>query len=325
MNKNFKIIALLLALMLILVGFVGCIQKEEDQGQVVEEPNGKDQENLDIKILTEFPVDVEDGFGNIVHIEEAPERIISLMPSHTEILYALGLGDKIVGVTAFCDYPAEALEVEKIGDYMGTNFEKIIELEPDLIVNYGQLDDDASKIYSDAGIPVLSFLPESIDEVIDTIKQIAAATDTVKKGDSLVKSMEEHRDEIVAKVQGATKVRVFYEIWHDPLMAAGAGSFMDGLITLANGDNVASDAEGAYANYDIEQLVENNPEVYLTADDLPEKTVESISARPGYENITAIINGDVHLLDGNITSRPGPRIVEGLEIVARAIHPGVFE
>lgn len=318
MNRKFKMTALFLVLMLVFVGLVGCSQDKTDPGPDAVGPNNN---NIEYNYSKTF----SDDFGHIIELEEAPERIISLAPSHTEILYALGLGDKIVGVTAFCDYPAEALELEKVGDYMGINFEKIIELEPDLIVNYGQLDDDASKIYSDAGIPVLSFLPESIDEVINTIKQIAAATDTVEEGDALVKSMEDHRDEIVAKVQTVDTVKVFYEIWHDPLMAAGAGSFIDSLINLANGTNVASDAEGAYPSYDIEQLVVNDPEVYLTANDSPDKTVDSISARPGYENISAIKNGDIHILDGNISSRPGPRIVEGLELVARAIHPEVFE
>ena len=324
MKKNLKNISFFLALMLILVGAIGCTQDNTDSGQNIKPPVIRDEVNDEAQAL-EFPLEIEDGFGNIVTIEEAPERIISLMPSHTEILYALELGNKIIGVTAFCDYPAEALEVEKIGDYMGTNFEKIIELEPDLIVNYGELDPDASQIFSNASIPVISFMPESIDEVIETINQIAIATDSVEEGNILVKNMMEKRDEIVAKVQGTDTVKVFYEVWHDPLMAAGSGSFMDSLINLANGTNIASDAEGAYPNYDIEQLVENDPEVYLTANDLPEKTVESISARPGYENITAIKNEDVYLLDGNIISRSGPRIVEGLELVARALHPEVFE
>ncbi|MDR7870601.1 MAG: cobalamin-binding protein [Tissierellaceae bacterium] len=323
MKRSTKNILLFLAMMLILVGVVGCTQDNSDNGQNVEEPNQQDEVNNNVE--TTYRISIKDGFGNIVTLEEAPERIISMAPNNTEILYALGLGDKIVGVTAFCDYPEEALAVEKIGDFMATNFEKIIELEPDLIVNYGELDSDASQIFSGAGIPVISFLPESIDEVIDTIKQIAVATDTVEEGNALVEDMTQKRDEIVAKVKGTETVKVFYEVWHEPLMAAGSGSFVDGLINLVNGDNVAKDAEGEYPNYDIEQLIENDPEIYLTANDLPEKTVESILARPGYENITAIKNGEVYLLDGNTISRPGPRIVDGLELIARALHPEVFE
>ena len=337
MRTNLKKLSLLLALLLILVGIIGCRQyniepdHNIEQDKDIVEQNGQDQvgeDYVDEVGASEFPLEVEDGFGNMVLIENAPERIISMAPNNTEILFALGLDDKIVGVTSFCDYPEEALEVEKIGDFSSTNFERVIELEPDLIVSYGELDPDSSEIYSAASIPVISYEPESIDEVIDTIKGIALATDSVEEGNALVKSMEEHRDQIVDKVKDTDKVRVFYEIWYDPLMAAGAGSFMDGLIDLANGINVASDAEGEYANYDVERLVENDPEIYLTAEmgesDFP-VTAESISQRPGYDSITAIKNGQIYLLDGNIVSRAGPRIVEGLELIARAIHPEVFK
>lgn len=325
MKTNLKKISMLLAMMLILVGVVACANDTNNNGKDIVEPPVEDNVSDEDNVVRRYFISMEDGFGNRVEIEKAPERIISLAPSNTEILYALGLGEKIVGVTAFCDYPLEALDVEKIGDFNGVNFEKVIELEPDLIVNYGILEDDARKVYSDAGIPVLSFMPESIDEVIYTINQIAIATDSEDIGNDLVQSMEQHRDEIIAKIQDTDEVKVFYEVWHEPLMAAGAGSFVDGLINLANGINVASDAEGEYPNYDIEQLIENNPEVYLTANDLPEKTVESIEGRPGYEDIAAIKNGDVYLLDGNILSRPGPRIVEAFEIIAQKIHPEAFE
>ncbi|MFY9613048.1 MAG: cobalamin-binding protein [Tissierellaceae bacterium] len=324
MKRSTKIISLFLVIMIVLTGLVACGGKEptNEQEPPVEDPQ---DEVVDEEETDGFPLEIEDAFGNKVTLEKAPERIISLAPSHTEILFALGLGEKIVGVTSFCDYPEEALEVEKIGDFSGMNFEKIIELEPDLIVNYGELNEDDSKVYSEAGIPVLCYIPESIDEVLETITQIALATGAVEEGESLTKSMVEKRDEIVNKVKDTEKVRVFYEIWHEPLQAAGAGSFVDGLIELANGDNVARDAEGMYPNYDMEQLIENDPEVYLTSIDVPEKTAESIAARPGYDEITAIKNGEIYLLDGNIMSRPGPRIIEALELIAKTIHPEVFE
>ncbi len=322
MKTNLKKISLILVMMIILVGVVACSNDSNDKGQDIVEPSVEDNKD---DVVENHYLSIEDAFGHIVEMEKAPERIISLAPSNTEILYALGLGDKIVGVTAFCDYPEEALEVDKVGDFNGINFEKVVELEPDLVVNYGMLEDDALKMYNDAGIAVISFIPESIDEVIETIKQISIATYSEDRGNDLVERMEEHRDEILAKVQDTEEVKVFYEIWHEPLMTAGAGSFVDGLINLANGVNVASDAEGEYPNYDIEKLIENDPEVYLTANDLPEKTAESIMTRPGYEDIAAIKNGKIYLLDGNIVSRPGPRIVEALEIIAQKIHPQAFE
>ena len=327
MKTNLKKISLLLAMMLIVVGLAACANDTKGNGDLVENPPVKDIAGDEE--VGGFPLEIEDAFGNIVVIEKAPERIISLAPSQTEILYALGLGEKVVGATAYCDYPEEALSVERIGDFNGINLEKIIELEPDLIVNYGPGSDEENNMLKSAGIPVIAYMPESIDEVIETIKQIAIATDSVEEGNTLTNDMMEKRDEIVGKVQDTDSVKVFYEIWHEPLMAAGAGSFTDGLIVLANGVNVASDAEGEYPNYDLEQLIENDPEYYLTANmesgGFSENTDESISARPGYEDMTAVKNGDIYLLDGNIISRPGPRIVEGLELIARALHPEAFD
>ncbi len=258
-------------------------------------------------------------------ISKIPERIISLAPSNTEILFALGLGDKIVGVTSFCDYPEEALEKEKVGDYSSINLERIIELEPDLVVNYGGGDKEANHRLKEAGIQVIGYLPESIDEIIEAIESIGKITGTQDRAEEVIAEILQKRDEIVEKVKDTEKKRVFYEIWHEPLQGAGSGSFMDSLIQLANGDNIAKDAKGEYPLYDIEQLIERDPEVYLTSADMPEKTIESIKARPGYSEITAIKEEQIYILDANVTSRPGPRIMEALELVAKAIHPEVFE
>ncbi|MEW8973414.1 MAG: cobalamin-binding protein [Tissierellaceae bacterium] len=305
----------------VLVGLVGCTENGLKEKQDVQEPIGSNEENISKSEVEE----VEDDFGNIFTLGKVPERIISLSPSNTEILFALGLGDKIVGVTTFCDYPEEALEKEKIGNYSGINLEKIIELQPDLVLSYGPGEEENNKRLKEVGIPVLGYLPESIDEVIENILIIGRITGTEKKAEELTNDMLKKKDEIVEKVKGTEKKRVFYEIWHEPLQAAGPGSFMDSLIQLANGDNIAKDAKGEYPQYDIEQLIERDPEVYLTSADIPEKTIESILERPGYSEISAIKQGRVYILDANITSRPGPRIVEALELVARAIHPEVFE
>lgn len=325
--KGIKKISLLLVVILLFASLVACTKSED--GQVVDEGSKVIEQGEENKANgngdNNYPLEVEDAFGNLVTLEKAPERIISFAPSHTEILFALGLGDKVVGVTSYCDYPEEALEIERVGDYEGVNYERVIELEPDLIVNYGELDADSAKIYEEAGIPVVSYMPESIDEVIETIEEIALVTGAVEAGEELVNQMTQKRDEIVERVKDKEPVKVFYEVWHEPLMTAGAGSFVDDLIQLANGINIARDAEGLYPNYDLEQLIENDPEVYISSVDLPEKTVEAIASRPGYEEITAIKEGRVYLLDGNIMSRPGPRIVDALEIMAKAIHPEAFE
>lgn len=323
MNNRIKSISLILA-MVMLVGLVGCATDKPKETEV-QDPVVQDTEVKDNGESPDSFIEVEDDFGNVVTFEKAPEKIISMAPSHTEILFALGLGDKIVGVTSYCDYPEEALEKEKIGDFNGINLERVIELEPDLVINYGPGNEEENLRLQEAGIQVLGYLPESIDEVIETIKSIGKATGVEDKAQTVTENMLEKKDEILEKIKDTEKVKVFYEIWHDPLQAAGAGSFMDNLINLANGDNIAKDAEGEYPQYDLEQLVERDPEVYLTSADMPDKTVESILQRPGYSGITAIKEGNVYILDANITSRPGPRIIEALEIVAKAIHPEVFK
>lgn len=312
---NLRKLSLLLSIILILGTLFGCTPNKE---------NVEGDKETQVQ-TSNYPVDIEDDFGNKVTIEKAPEKIVSLAPSHTEILFSLGLGDKVVGVTSLCDYPEEANSKEKIGDYNTVNLERIIELNPDLVLVYGSGDEDTNNRLKEVGINILAFMPESIDQVIATIEKIGLATGNTDESKKLLDEMLEKKNMIVDKVKEQEKVKVFYEIWHEPLMAAGPGSFMDELITLSSGDNIAKDAEGAYVEFDLEKLVERNPQVYLTSNDLPEKTVESISSRPGYESISAIQDGKIYLLDGNIVSRPGPRIVEALEIVAKSIHPEIFK
>lgn len=322
MKKNLRSILLILSMVLVLGMLAACTPtKVEDDDLVGEPPVG------DIEDIVDDGIEVEDDFGNKVIFDKVPERIVSLAASHTEILFALGLGDKVVGVTSFCDYPAEALEKDHVGDYNGTNLEKIIELEADLVINYGPGNEEDNKRLEEAGIAVLGYLPESIEEVVDTINRIGLAIGTVEEAKALEEEMLSLRDSIVDKVKDSEKVTVFYEMWHDPLMTAGPGSFMDELINLAGGENIAFDAEGEYPSYDMEQLIERNPQVYLSAEDvtMPDKTAESIALRPGFEGIDAMKAGRVYLLDGNIVSRPGPRVVEALELVAKALHPELFE
>ena len=321
--KKFKvksIIMYLLVITLILATFTGCTSKSKNE-------EGTDSESKIEKNVSKvkYPMEVVDQFGNKVTLEKQPERIVSLAPSHTEILFSLGLGDKIVGVTSYCDYPEEAKTKEKVGSFDGINIEKVIELNPDLVVQYGEGDEEIVGKIKEAGIPVVNYEPESVEDVIKTIKEIGNVTGAVEEAEKVTKAMEEKENEITEKIKDAKKVKVFYEIWHDPLTAAGPGSFMDQLINLAGGENIAKDAQGEYPQFDVEQLIERNPDVYLTAQDLKEKTVDSIKARPGYANINAVKNDRIYLLDPNIVLRPGPRIVDALEIVAKVLHPDLFK
>ncbi|TJX67606.1 cobalamin-binding protein [Soehngenia saccharolytica] len=299
---------LLLALLLIVGSISGCSSNKSPVEQNPEE-------------VTES-IEITDDFGKVITLEKPAEKIVSLAPSHTEILFAIGAGEKVVGVTTADDYPEEVKSIEKVGGFDGWNLEMILALEPDLVLNYGQGNEEDNKRLEEAGIVVASFMPETIEEVFTTIEKIGVLTGCSDKASEVVSDMKSERDGIVAKVKDLGTKRVFYEVYNDPLMTAGPGSFIDELINLAGGENIAKDADSPYPQYDVEKLIEKNPEVYLIPNDST-TTLETLKARPGFENIDAIKNSQVYLLDANIVSRPGPRIIQGLTEIAKAIHPEI--
>jgi len=308
-----RIIISLFVLVLVMGVLAGCSNESNEEEVVVKDPTDQISES-DV-------LETTDDYGKTVMFVTPPQKIISLAPSHTEILFALGIGDRVVGVTTFDDYPQEVNDIERIGDFNGNNLERIIELEPELVINYGEGIQEENQRLEEAGIAVIGFLPESIDEIYLTIERIGRLTGVSDKAEELILSLKTREEAALSKIKDAPKRKVFYEIWHEPLMAAGPGSFLDELMKLAGGENIAADADSPYPNYDLEQLIERNPEVYLTSNDFPEKTVESIKTRSGYENMDAVLNNRVYILDGNIMSRPGPRIIDALEILVQSIHP----
>ncbi|MFA5523981.1 MAG: cobalamin-binding protein [Tissierellales bacterium] len=315
--KKTTAIALILTMVLILV--TGCGIKG-DEPKVNEDNPLTREENEGV-----YPMEVEDDFGNKVIIEKQPTKIISLAPSHTEILFALGLNKEIVGVTTYCNYPEEASTKERVGDAFNLNIEKILELDPDVVIQYGPGKDDANKQLRDAGIAVLGYQPESVDEVIKLMEDIGQITNHLLQAKTVTEDMIKKKDHIINKISSVeNKAKVIFEIWDEPLQVAGPGSFIDEIIRLAGGENIASDAEGAYAQFDLEQLIERDPDVYLMSEDLETKTIESVKARPGYSEISAIKNNRIYILD-SLISVPGPRIVDGLEIVAKSIYPELFK
>ena len=326
--KKFKFLALFLSVMIFMSLVTGCSTKgNEPDGDANEQDiilGESDQEQEEETSV----IEIEDKFGNKAVIDKEITKIVSLAPSNTEVLFALGLGDKVVGVTSNCDYPQEATTKEVVAEYNASNLERIVELEPDLVLLYGPGAEEDNKILKDAGIQVLGFISENMEDILEDIRIIGKATNKESEAEEIVKDILGKKDEIVNLVKGQDEVKVFYEIWHDPLMGAGKGSFMDQLITLAGGINIANDTDGAYPQYDLEQLIERNPEIYILSHDMPEKTVESVKERPGYSAITAIQNDRVHVFydnDADVVSRPGPRIGEALELVAKAIHPQLFK
>jgi len=308
-----KTVFYLLVIMCFLFFMVGCGTADEQK------QSKTDEQTVDIVVT--------DDFGNQVKLDHYPERIVSLTPSNTEILFALGLGEKVVGVTSYCDYPEEAKDKPKIGDLKG-NVEAIVASEPDLVLAKGILNDDAVEKLRKLDIPVLCLDPESIEGVYRAIELIAKATGTNEKGEEIIGEMKEKIDSVekkVAKIPQEERLRVFIEVGSDPLYTAGKETFVDELVVLAGGINIADDIKG-YQMYSSEAVVKNNPDVILSADSYYVDIKQEIKKRAGWEEIKAVQEGKViDELDTNLLNRPGPRSALAVELIAKALYPEIFQ
>lgn len=314
MKNKTKIILLVLTVLFITAFTVGCNKEPE-----ITEPNNRED------VSDGFPLTITDQIGREVTIERLPERIISLSPANTEILYALGLGDKIVGVTDYCDYPEEVATKEKIGGYSDPNIEKIISLNPDLILATGIYLKPIEELEK-LGVPSVAIEPENIDEMLDSIEIIGKATGRHKEAMDLIDSLKARIKKVedkVADIPADKRPKVIYELWHTPIMVAGPGTYVDDIIQRAGGENIARDASNAYPEYSQEMIIAKNPDIIIfsyhgTSDG---ETVESIMQRPGWDSINAVKNKKVFYIDENLVQRATPRLVDGLEEFVKIIHP----
>ncbi len=273
-----------------------------------------------------FPLTLTDDAGRSVTLKAAPKRIVSLAPSNTETVYALGKGTLIVGVTDFCDYPAEAKTKPKVGGFTEINLEQVVGLTPDLVLATDIHVKGIVPELEKRGLNVFVIEPKNVDEVITklaTFGKLLDATDEASKLSAQLKSRVEAVATKIATVK--TKPRVFYEI-DKTLFTVGPGSFIDDLLAKAGAINIASDSKSPYPQLSPEAIIAKDPEVILLGDMLFGETPESVKARPGWANITAVkTNRIIPIPDENLVARPGPRIVDGLEMVSRALYPDLFK
>ncbi|MGV8083393.1 MAG: ABC transporter substrate-binding protein [Coriobacteriia bacterium] len=314
-NALNRAIALMVALVLSMAMLTACsTTTAEDDSQ-----NGN---RGNIGATTAFPVTITDDASRTVTIKAEPERIVSLAPANTEILFALGLGDKVVGVTTYDDYPAEVADIEKVGDFMSPNLEAIAAENPDLVLATTGVQEDTIKQLEKLGAIVIAIDPQNLEGVYSAIERVGKVTGTSEKAAEVVEGMKDDVAEIQAAVKSSPKVTTFIEIAQNPLYTAGKDTFMDELITLAGGTNVV--AESGWVAYSSEQLVAANPDVYFATKGSMSDPA-SIAQRPGYADLSAVKNGRVIILDDNLVSRPGPRVVQGLKQIAEGLHPEAFK
>ena len=274
-------------------------------------------------------VTITDDLGVTVTIDKYPERIVSLSPANTEILFALGLGDRIVGVTEYCTYPEAALSKDKIGGFSTINTEKIAVLNPDLLVAADGNSEETIAHLRELGYTIITVNADTIDTTLADIRLIGKAAGVESAAEELVSSMQADLAEIAEKTKGAEKPTILHCMWTDPLWVSGSGTFQDEMISAAGGVNAAA-AEGGWVALTMEKFLTMNPDIIVvdSGDGMGVGTDDALKnfflKDSRMQSLSAVQNERVYVVNADIIDRGGPRIVEGVEALAEIAHPDIF-
>ena len=277
-----------------------------------------------------FPLTITDTRGATVVVNSQPNRIVSLSPSLTEVLFAAGAGDAVQGVTTYCNYPEEALLREQIGGFSAKtiSIEKIVALEPALVFADHSRHGSVIESLENYGITVIATNATSIEDVYLILDMVGTATGNRDQALSVIGDMKRRIarvTEITSQIPAGERLRVFWEVFDKPLMTAGPSTFIGQLVDLAGGANIFADVTESWPQISHEELLVRDPEVLMSSDTHGDKfSAEQIRSRTGWQNLSAVENDMIFLFDGDMVSRPGPRIVDSLEAMAAALYPDLF-
>ena len=252
-------------------------------------------------------------------------RIISLAPNITEMIFAIGMADSIVGVTDYCNYPIEARDIERVGGFGPPNIEKLLSLSPDLVISTNIPNDDVCKLLSRSGIELLVVKIDSIQSMLDGLRQVGYAVKNPERAEKLVAEMQAELDIVRQRYSNVPRekpTKVFIEIWYDPITTVGRTSFIDDVITQAGGINVAHDISQVYPCINPEKVIQWNPDVIITCYmDREGHTPEQMADRIGWTDISAVKSGRIiNDFPGDLILRPGPRLIEGVKTLAEVLN-----
>lgn len=277
------------------------------------------------------PSAVTDLLGRHVTLKTPVRRIVSLSPSNTEVLFRLGLGDKVVGVTSFCNYPAEARKLPKIGGFAARTIsvESVVALRPDLVLAGDETQKSVTDSLEKLGLACVAIRVRDFDELYSSVRLIGKLGGKQSEAESLVSSIRARVERVVQtaqKIPVERRVRVYWEVFDEPLMSAGPRSIVGQQIALAGGINIFADLKEEYPHISAEAVLARNPDVILGPRYMREKalTAERLAARPGWAQLSAVKNKRVNTLPDEPVSRPGPRLVDGLELLAAELYPEYF-
>ena len=271
-----------------------------------------------------YPLKVVDSYNRTVTIENEPKRIITIAPNITEGIYALGKGGSLVGRSDYDDYPAEALKVSSIGSLLQPNIEKIIELKPDVVIASTHFDKAVVKKLEDLNIKVIVLYgEENFDGVYNTLTKLGEVLNANEKAQTIISDMKKKVADITDKVANAKKPTVYYVAGFGKSgdFTAGKDTFIGNMIEIAGGKNAAEDVIGW--KYSVEKLVEKDPDILICSKFFDSK--KGIEATTGYKDLKAVKSGKLLEVDDNIIVRQGPRLADGLEAMAKLIHPELFK
>ena len=266
-----------------------------------------------------------DEVGRRVLVPEHPSRIISLSPSITEILFSLGLEERIVGVSNHSDFPLQALAKPRVGSYINPSVERTISLNPDLILATaaGNPREFVERMES-LGLSVYTVFPKDFDGILRSISHIASITEREHWGGRVVREMMKRKQRILQLTRGRNKPKVFLQIATAPIVTVGKGSFANDLISLAGGQNIAGGETAKYPRYSIEEVLVKAPDVIIITSMDPKADSQKLAERWNqWKTIPAVKQGRVFVIDSDLVDLPSPRIIDGLEAIAGILHPEV--
>ncbi|MPQ33411.1 ABC transporter substrate-binding protein [Clostridium estertheticum] len=271
-----------------------------------------------------YPLKVVDSYNRTITIEKEPKRIIAIAPNITEGIYALGKGTSLVGRSDYDNYPVKANKVTSVGDLLKPNIEKIVELKPDVVIASTHFDKNVIKKLEELNIKVIVLYgEENFTGVYDTMSKLGQIVNASDKALSIISAMQKKVADVTKKVKGAKKPTVYYVAGFGKSgdFTAGKDTFIGNMIDMAGGENAAKDVVGW--KYSVEKLVEKNPDVLICSKLYGSK--KGIEATNGYKDLKAVKSGKLLEVDENIITRQGPRLADGLEAIAKLIHPELFK
>lgn len=269
-----------------------------------------------------YPVTVRDDASRTVTIETRPARVVSLAPADTEIVAGLGAEGRLVGVTTYDDYPASVKSLPKVGDFTTPNLEAIAALKPDVVLVTTGIQTDVIAKLEKLGGKVVAVDPVDLEGAYRSIMMVGQVLGESGKAFTVTQGMRATVADVRRRVSGEPRTTCFIEIAQNPLYTAGSGTLLDSLVTAAGGTNVVTQA--GYVPYSLEQLLKADPQVYLATKGSMNDPLD-VAKRPGFEKLQAVEAKRVHALTDDLVSRGGPRVVEGLLMIAKDLHPDAFK